>query len=147
MIHFVLYFAVSKSTVEELQQQAGVFKRNANELKKKMWWKNIKVTFFLVKDAFCDCSLILQNPSAFLYETFCYFYIVHILTTMHNKLTSHFCFIFFPSIFCFGFFLYYSTSFFSFTILFTFLLYYLIYFSPLLSYFHFFFNILFPFFL
>ena len=28
---------------EELQQQAGVFKRNANELKKKMWWKNIKV--------------------------------------------------------------------------------------------------------
>ena len=28
---------------EELQLQAGVFKRNANELKKKMWWKNIKV--------------------------------------------------------------------------------------------------------
>mmetsp|Transcript_35693 Transcript_35693/g.33835 ORF Transcript_35693/g.33835 Transcript_35693/m.33835 type:complete len:233 (+) Transcript_35693:95-793(+) len=28
---------------EELQQQAGVFKRNANELKKKMWWKNIKM--------------------------------------------------------------------------------------------------------
>ena len=28
---------------EELQQQAGVFKRNANELKKKMWWKNIRV--------------------------------------------------------------------------------------------------------
>lgn len=28
----------------ELQQQAGVFKRNANELKKKMWWKNIKVS-------------------------------------------------------------------------------------------------------
>ena len=32
---------------EELQQQAGVFKRNANELKKKMWWKNIKVSLSL----------------------------------------------------------------------------------------------------
>lgn len=32
---------------EELQQQAGVFKRNANELKKKMWWKNIKVSLIL----------------------------------------------------------------------------------------------------
>jgi hypothetical protein len=31
------------SYVEELQQQAGVFKRNANELKNKMWWKNMKV--------------------------------------------------------------------------------------------------------
>ncbi len=28
---------------EELQQQAGVFKKNANELKNKLWWKNIKV--------------------------------------------------------------------------------------------------------
>jgi len=28
---------------EELQQQAGVFKRTANDLKKKMWWKNIKM--------------------------------------------------------------------------------------------------------
>ena len=28
---------------EELQQQAGVFKRSANELKNRMWWKNIKV--------------------------------------------------------------------------------------------------------
>jgi hypothetical protein len=33
---------------EELQQQAGVFKRNANELKKKMWWKNIKVIFIII---------------------------------------------------------------------------------------------------
>jgi hypothetical protein len=29
--------------IEELQQQAGVFKRNAHELKKRMWWKNLKV--------------------------------------------------------------------------------------------------------
>ena len=28
---------------EELQQQAGVFKKNANELKNKMWWKNMKM--------------------------------------------------------------------------------------------------------
>lgn len=32
-----------EKAAEELQQQAGVFKRNANELKKKMWWKNIRV--------------------------------------------------------------------------------------------------------
>lgn len=32
---------------EELQQQAGVFKRNANELKKKMWWKNIKMKLII----------------------------------------------------------------------------------------------------
>lgn len=31
---------------EELQQQAGVFKRNAHELKKRMWWKNLKVRQF-----------------------------------------------------------------------------------------------------
>jgi vesicle-associated membrane protein 4 len=34
-------------TVAELQQQAGVFKRNANELKKKMWWKNIKMKLII----------------------------------------------------------------------------------------------------
>lgn len=33
-----------EKAAEELQQQAGVFKRNANDLKKKMWWKNIKVS-------------------------------------------------------------------------------------------------------
>jgi hypothetical protein len=32
---------------EELQQQAGVFKRNANELKKKMWWKNLKMKLII----------------------------------------------------------------------------------------------------
>jgi hypothetical protein len=32
-----------EKAAEELQQQAGVFKRNASELKKKMWWKNIKM--------------------------------------------------------------------------------------------------------
>lgn len=30
--------------IEDLQQQAGVFKKNATELKNKMWWKNVKVT-------------------------------------------------------------------------------------------------------
>lgn len=28
---------------EDLQQQAGVFKRSAHDLKKKMWWKDIKM--------------------------------------------------------------------------------------------------------
>jgi len=32
---------------EELQQQAGVFKRNATELKKRMWWKNLKMKLIL----------------------------------------------------------------------------------------------------
>ena len=31
----------------ELQQQAGVFKKNANELKNKMWWKNIKMLIII----------------------------------------------------------------------------------------------------
>lgn len=34
---------VSIYILEELQQQAGVFKRSAQDLKKKMWWKNMKV--------------------------------------------------------------------------------------------------------
>ena len=33
--------------VEDLQQQAGVFKRNAHELKKRMWWKNLKMKLIL----------------------------------------------------------------------------------------------------
>ena len=38
-----MFVAHLTSYIEELQQQAGVFKRNANELKNKMWWKNMKV--------------------------------------------------------------------------------------------------------
>uniref|UniRef100_A0A7S0SW64 V-SNARE coiled-coil homology domain-containing protein n=1 Tax=Chromulina nebulosa TaxID=96789 RepID=A0A7S0SW64_9STRA len=34
-------------SAEELQQQAGVFKKNANELRKKMWWKNIKMKLII----------------------------------------------------------------------------------------------------
>jgi hypothetical protein len=29
---------------EELQQSAGVFKKNAKDLKDKLWWKNMKVS-------------------------------------------------------------------------------------------------------
>ena len=32
---------------EELQQQAGVFRKNANELKNKMWWKNMKMKLII----------------------------------------------------------------------------------------------------
>lgn len=32
-----------EAQAEELQQQAGVFKKSANELKNKMWWKNMKM--------------------------------------------------------------------------------------------------------
>ena len=32
-----------EQVAEELQQQAGVFKRSANDLRKKMWWKNMKM--------------------------------------------------------------------------------------------------------
>jgi Synaptobrevin len=32
---------------EELQQQAGVFKRNANELRKKMWWQNMRMKLII----------------------------------------------------------------------------------------------------
>ena len=33
--------------MEELQQQAGVFKRNATDLKNKMWWKNMKMKLII----------------------------------------------------------------------------------------------------
>ncbi len=35
---------------EELQQVAGIFKRNATNLRKKMWWKNfrMKVAIFFI---------------------------------------------------------------------------------------------------
>lgn len=36
-----------EKAAEELQQQAGVFKRNANELKNKMWWKNLKMKLII----------------------------------------------------------------------------------------------------
>jgi hypothetical protein len=32
-----------EAAAEELQQQAGVFKKSAHDLKNKMWWKNIKM--------------------------------------------------------------------------------------------------------
>ena len=32
---------------EELQQQAGVFKRSAHDLKKKMWWKDMKMKLII----------------------------------------------------------------------------------------------------
>eukprot|EP00608_Synchroma_pusillum_P011973 CAMPEP_0198420228 /NCGR_PEP_ID=MMETSP1452-20131203/766_1 /TAXON_ID=1181717 /ORGANISM="Synchroma pusillum, Strain CCMP3072" /LENGTH=233 /DNA_ID=CAMNT_0044140379 /DNA_START=8 /DNA_END=709 /DNA_ORIENTATION=- len=32
---------------EELQQQAGVFKRQAKDLRQKMWWKNLKMKLLL----------------------------------------------------------------------------------------------------
>ena len=34
-------------SAEELQQQAGVFRHNAKELKKKMWWKKIKMQLLI----------------------------------------------------------------------------------------------------
>ena len=33
---------------EELQQQAGVFKKSAHELKNKMWWKNVKLWIIII---------------------------------------------------------------------------------------------------
>lgn len=33
---------------EELQASAGVFKKNANELKNKLWWKNMKMWLILI---------------------------------------------------------------------------------------------------
>eukprot|EP00607_Mallomonas_marina_P008284 CAMPEP_0182418642 /NCGR_PEP_ID=MMETSP1167-20130531/3026_1 /TAXON_ID=2988 /ORGANISM="Mallomonas Sp, Strain CCMP3275" /LENGTH=210 /DNA_ID=CAMNT_0024592941 /DNA_START=180 /DNA_END=812 /DNA_ORIENTATION=+ len=36
-----------EKAAEELQQQAGVFKRSAHELKNRMWWKDIKMKLIL----------------------------------------------------------------------------------------------------
>ena len=36
-----------ESVAEELQQQAGVFKRSANDLRKKMWWKNMRMKLII----------------------------------------------------------------------------------------------------
>lgn len=33
---------------EELQQSAGVFKKNANDLKNKLWWKNMKMWLIII---------------------------------------------------------------------------------------------------
>jgi vesicle-associated membrane protein 4 len=35
--------AIEKAT-EELQEQAGVFRKSAVQLKNKMWWKNVRVS-------------------------------------------------------------------------------------------------------
>jgi hypothetical protein len=36
-----------EATSEELQQQAGIFKKSANDLKNKMWWKNMKMKLII----------------------------------------------------------------------------------------------------
>lgn len=36
-----------EQTSEELQQQAGIFKKSANELKNKMWWKNMQMKLII----------------------------------------------------------------------------------------------------
>ncbi len=51
----------SCTTTEELQQQAGVFKRNANELKNKMWWKNMKVSPYI----YCSIYVTVAYDSLF----------------------------------------------------------------------------------
>ena len=42
-----------EKAAEELQNQAGVFKRSATDLKKKMWWKNIKLKLIIAFIALC----------------------------------------------------------------------------------------------
>jgi hypothetical protein len=64
--------AINIST-EELQILTGVFKRNANELKKKMWWKNIKVhscsalylPFATVRIRMVDPALLISSMSEY----------------------------------------------------------------------------------
>jgi hypothetical protein len=36
-----------EATSEELQQQAGIFKKNAKDLRDKMWWKNMKMKLII----------------------------------------------------------------------------------------------------
>jgi cyclopropane fatty-acyl-phospholipid synthase-like methyltransferase len=48
-----------EKAAEELQQQAGVFKRNAHELKKRMWWKNLKVCMHFFAIGNINCLIIL----------------------------------------------------------------------------------------
>ena len=51
-VSMALSNCVKLETIEEqtneLQQQAGVFKKNANELKNKMWWKNMKMWLIII---------------------------------------------------------------------------------------------------
>lgn len=44
---------------EDLQQQAGVFRRNARDLKSKMWWKDMKVKAVNVTYVTKQCSVLL----------------------------------------------------------------------------------------
>lgn len=36
-----------EATSEELQQQAGIFKKNATDLRNKMWWKNMRMKLII----------------------------------------------------------------------------------------------------
>jgi hypothetical protein len=47
-----------ETRAEELQQQAGVFKKNAKDLRKKMWWKNCKTKLVLVFIFVIICTAI-----------------------------------------------------------------------------------------
>jgi hypothetical protein len=61
---------------EELQQQAGVFKRNANELKKKMWWK------------VCMYMYVCMSTNVYVYECvhmYMYVYYIHIYLIYMNQ--------------------------------------------------------------
>jgi hypothetical protein len=47
LIRIYCFHLIFFPSTEELQQQAGVFKKNANELKNKMWWKNMKMRLII----------------------------------------------------------------------------------------------------
>ena len=91
---FWLYFRILFITnlyfsSEELQLQAGVFKRNANELKKKMWWKNIKVkkTLFwqIIDEAPSISSISFNFHSWFVHERPYFTIIWTIEELLHEK--------------------------------------------------------------